>query len=427
MAGLSRVSFHTQQSQGDGKQFDECIGAMLFDYGKRLHFFHDIPIVDKFFGKGQLQVIYSLDDAENMGLLDDDVMNGVVAYHIRSFYEFVDGDKELYIMFADCSDGFEVIQEMQVQAGGKLFYIGIWTEQCIFDKRRDGSYINNDVIPDIHYNVKELSNINGGVSNASSMVSVLLFANVNQLSNGESVEYRKLPNLISLNCPKISIILGQEGSDKVHSMQNTNVGKTPVGLMGFALGCLATVTAENSIGNVGRLNLNKNDTLQNPELGLGIDYTPVNERNLIKIRREILSQKGYILPNDYEAKAGEVFFSNDQTLSSGDYNSISRNRLIHKIGRIIRYVMLQYVNETLNIDASTGYLRQSTVVEISKKLYDGLDAFMITNKKDNQLRERTIYIDQNQDILSDDTLRIRASFVPITSDEKIDVEQDVKI
>lgn len=428
MAGLSEVSFYSQPFQGNSRQFDECIGAMLFDYSQRAHFFHDIPIIDKFFGKGQMQVIYSIEDAEYMGLLDDDVMNGVVAYHIRTFYEFVEGEKELYVMFADCGSGFDVIQEMQTQAGGKLFYIGIWTEQCIFDKRRDGSYIFNDIISDINYNIKELSNINGAVSNVSSMVSALLFANVSQLSNGEPVDYRKLPNMISLDCPKLSVILGQEGSDEVHGIQNKNVNNTPVGLLGFAMGCLATITAENSIGNVGQLNLNKHDTLKNPELGFGDDYTPITGNNgLLRIRRDTLIEKGFIVLTDYAAKAGEVFFSNDQTLSAGSYNTISKNRLIHKVGRIIRFTMLEYVNSSISIDAASGLLHQSAIVEISTKLYRNIDSFMKTRKKEEQLKERTIYISQDQDILSDDSLRIKASFVPVATNERIDVEQPVKM
>lgn len=400
---------------------------MLFDYGKREDFFLEFPLLQHFFDNNQQQVVNNLDEADVLGLLDNEVLNGVVAYHIRAYFNYIGKDQELFVMFADCSEGFEVLQEMQLQAEGKLFQVGVWTEQCLL-KSGEGTYGLTNLIGNIQYNINEMSNLNGSVGNDSSMISALLFCNTAHLEDSdEEVDYKKFPSIIDSRAPKLSVVLGQEGSAAVHGIQDGNVGKTPVGLMGLMMACLTLASAENSIADVGQFNINRYDEVTNPELGFGKDYTPINDQNLIKIRRNVLSQKGFILLTDYEAKAGEVFFTNDQTLSTGDYGTISNNRLIHKVGRVVRRTMLPYVNSPIRIDPSTGYISSSSITELSNALYESIDANMITRKGQNQLYGRIVQIPQDQFILANDTLNASVTVTPVTSNASLTVTESVQM
>ena len=63
---------------------------------------------------------------------------------------------------------------------------------------------------------------------------------------------------------------------------------------------------------------------------------------------------GYVLPTTYKAKEAAVYLSNDQCLSEGDYKSLANNRVIHKLRRIIKSVMLPYVEGNVEMDPNTG-------------------------------------------------------------------------
>ncbi len=417
MAGLSTVSFQTTTDNHYRISFDESICGMLFDISERTGVFDMTPLAASYFADGQVQVVRNIQEAAAMGLMDGRLMNGLVSYHINTYYEFIDKEQNLYVVFAHCKEGdkpdFSVIEDIQTAINGSIFQLGIWTEQDILDE----SMKPTQLISNIQYNVNELSNVGGSMGNGSTPLSVMLFPHID-----EHADYKKLPDIISLSAPKVSVFLGQDGSDEVHSIQSSNPRHTPVGAVGFALGVLTLAGAENSISDVSKFNLNVSDNLRSPELGFGPNYTPIS--SIIEVRRNRLSMNGYIIFNTYDAVESGVFFCNEQTLSYGEYDTISKNRLMHKAKRIIKRALLPRVNDNIFIEPS-GNISATEIVAISNDIYEYLDANMVNRMGQKQISEREVHIDPAQKILENDILMTKVEFTPVTSSDNIHVEEGV--
>lgn len=417
MAGLSTLSFQTTIDNNYRISFDESICGMLFDISERTGVFDMVPLTASYFADGQVQVIRSISEATAMGLMDERLMNGLVAYHIKTYYEFIGKEQNLYIVFANCKENgkpdFSVIEDIQAAINGAIFQLGIWTEQDILDEELKPTQLINN----IQYNVNELSNVGGSMGNGSTPLSVMLFPHID-----EHTDYKALPDLINLSAPKVSVFIGQEGSDEVHAIQSSNVKHTPVGALGFALGVLTLAGAENSIADVGQFNLNIADNLRSPELGFGPNYSPIAD--IIEVRRNRIAMNGYIIFNTYDAVEAGVFFCNEQTLSYGEYDTISKNRLMHKAKRIIKRALLPRVNENILMDPS-GNISATEIVAISNDIYEYLDANMVTRMGQKQIAGREVHIDPAQKVLENDALMTKVELTPVTSSDKIQVEEGV--
>ena len=430
MPGLGYVSLGKLNLLNATFSFDEKICGMLFDYGMYEDPFDDHVQLENYFGNNQVWLIRNLEEIEEMGL-SDEFMNGVPYYHIKQFYDYVGADADLYVMFSNCiSNGkpdFEAIQIIQQASNGKIFQLGIWTEQCIW-KSGLSDYDFTSLLGEIESQAEVLSGIVNKTAADGLPLSVILNANTAKIDDVDGkyvVDHKKIPDATSLNFPKISVILGQNGTDEVHEMQLANNNKTPVGMMGLALACLCLSSAEMNIGYVDKFDLNKNDDLNDAELGFGNvgggDYTPIKDLN--KVRRNIISLKGYILPTTYKAKESGIYFSNDQTLSERDFSTISLNRLAHKCRRIIRSVMFPYVNGNIDIDPSSGAVSLTEQTRITNLIIERLDANMVNPLGQEQISGRYVKFDDTKNILMTDELDLNCYFVPVGSNMAIDIKE----
>ena len=430
--GYAIAERYEQKQPNIGISIDESVSGMLFDISHKQDPFEDYPAAYMWFKDNQVQVINNLSDAEDYGIEEDGLMGGLPYYHIKCFYDFIGDEKPLYIMFANCSDedvpDFSPIQEMQMAVNGKLYQIGVWTEWSLWKQQDGNTYGFTDLLTKIKVQTDELCGIIGEVTDSTSPLSILLFPNTACLEGEEDsydVNYKNIPDGTVLNYPKISVILGQNGTDEIHTMQQNNYKYTPVGMLGYAMACITMAFAEENIGHVEKFNLNKNEEILNPELGFGnIEngyYTPIND--IITIRANMISLKGYILPTTYKAKEGELFFSNDQTLSDGDYITIANNRVIHKCRRIIKSAMLPRIHSNVDLEPTTGKLSSTSLAMFISDITDGLDRGMLNMDGQPQIEGRNVTIDEDQQILDNDELKISVSIIPACSNSQITVEE----
>ena len=435
MPGLGYITLGELNLQGSAFSFDESVCGMLFDTSMYYEPFNDYVQLEGNFGDGQTCLIHNLEEAEDLGLTDA-FMNGVPYYHIKQFYDYVGADAKLYITFADCilndKSDFGIIQDIQQAANGKIFQLGIWTEQCIWKSTSDGQngqeiYGFTGLIGEIEGQAEALAGVVNKTNSDNLPLSVILNACTTKLddADGYVIDHKRLPNALSLNCPKISVIFGQNGTEEVHAIQAGNHNYTPVGFLGIALACLCLASAEMNIAYVDKFNLNKDDNLLDPELGFGDivagNYNPISELNTV--RRNILSEKGYILPTVYKSKESGVYFSNDQTLSERDFSTISLNRIAHKCRRVIRSVMFAYVNGNISLDPSTGAIAAIDQTKIVNEIVRELDANMVNPLGQEQIGGRYVVFDDTKDILATDELSLDCHIVTVGSNMAIDVQE----
>lgn len=99
---------------------------------------------------------------------------------------------------------------------------------------------------------------------------------------------------------------------------------------------------------------------------------------------------------------------------------------MHKVKRIIRRALLPRVNENIFMEAS-GKIATTEIVSISNDVYEYLDANMVTRLGQRQISAREVIISNDQPILTDDRLSVRVEITPITSSDKLTIEEGVML
>lgn len=374
---------------------------------------------------GIIERVKATEDEEN----NLNFLHGIPYYHISEFFRMsgnIDGNGKLYVMFADCSASWDAIDTMQRVAGGTINQLGIWTEQPQWKLNGAEEKYNLNLVKSVNDKAVALAEQNQPLS-------VILSANCSNTgadtSDGKKVDLNKIPTAIC-DSSRTSVIFGQARSELVSTMQKCNGNHTPVGCIGALLGCLARANVQESIAWVKQFNL-FNDGFQAIELGFGdINQTLQEEfistnlyESLSPTLLDDLDEKGYIFPIKYAGLENGIYFSKDQTCSTGDYRTIARNRTINKSRRAVRTVLLPYVNSPLMVNPATGFLAPSKITAFKTLISDVL-AKMQTAQ---EISGYAVTIDANQNVLLNDTLKIGYVLVPVGVATQIYVEEGLSL
>jgi hypothetical protein len=430
MGNIGKANVGKLQSNVLDVSYDESVCGMVFDYGLRSNAFYGYDTAALNFGDGQVQQINNIDEAVYLGIKEGGIMGGIPYYHIKEFYSYIGKDAAIYVMFANCVDNgspsFTCIEDFQQKASGKLFQLGIWTEQDLW-KSTGGTIGFTALLGEIEARAEILSGIIGKTASALLPMNIVLNANTahTKADGADSyiMDYRNIPNAINLDFPKLSVILGQNGTDAVHTMQNSDINYSPVGMLGKVLACLCLAPAEESIAYVSKYDLNKNDDFKSAELGFGTlksssdDYSPISGMSQYRLNQ--IANKGYVVPVTYVPKPGAVYFSNDTTLSDGDYCSLSRNRVMHKIRRVVRRALIPYINATFYLETTTGDITETGKAQIVNDVLSLIDTAMVNPLGYKQIDGRNVSVSANGNIIETDSINIKTDVVPADSSTAI--------
>lgn len=391
------------------------------------------------FANGNVVELNSMDDCEEAGITTG-LMGGLPYYHIKHFFKLVGSNARLFLSFMDSSTDteFEAIEQMQLASGGIIYQIGVWTGEPIAIVRNDTYIVPEDNVISKLQAVAETLGGKIGTTNYEGNAPVNILLNA-PIINNATCDYKKLPDLSTLAAPKVSMLIGQAASDSCHNIQltlnNLSADTTylTVGNIGMALACLAIAPANESIAHVASFNLSAVAT--EAELGFGnltqsgkewastVSFTPIKTIGYTK-RNRYLHQKGYIFLTNYDGLENSVFFSSDQTLTDGDYRTLARCRVMHKSRRVVRRALLPYVNASVEVDTSTGYMSSSDITSYQNVVLNALDANMVEpGTSVSQISGRSCTIDEEQSILENDQLLISYSLIPLGCTSVISVTE----
>lgn len=420
--GYITISAFNQSTEQFTLPTDESVCGLLFDLTFFQNPFDDYPLIQQFFGNEETQVINNLTEATMYGLTDNQFMNGVPYYHIKAFYDYIGTDAPLYICFTSDGQEWSAVEQMQMSANGKIFQIGVWTAQCIWNV--SGTQIGfTDLYSNLEDAAEELTGKVGASTMGISPLSLVVSPNTN--ISKTSAELQEIPSAIELNSPKLSVCLFQNGTDEVHAIQNKNPFNAPVGCIGLLIACLYLAYAEECIGYVDKFNLNENDDFENAEIYFGGKYISVDE--ITYLVGNYVAQKGYIMPCTYSGKEAEVFFSGDPTLSDGDYNTIANNRIMHKCRRCVQSALLPYINANHLLDTTSGGLSETAKTILTSAITSTLDSIMKNSKGQSQIDGRTVEISDSTDILQTDAISISLSIGLVNYNKVINEQDDYEI
>jgi hypothetical protein len=429
---------------------DGNIGSTITsDVEKVCGLLFDISAQTEFWTKGQgknvaeklketVVELNSLDEAVKLGITPyvdgieaederTDLLAGIPYYHISQFFSMAGGSGRLFIMFADCSRDWNAIIDMQKASGGIISQFGVWTEQNIW-KNMDpsGDKYSIAIVGDLQSVAEQMAN------DYHSPSYILLTGNSSKVttSTGEDtkVVFSKIADAV-INARYVSVLLSQSMDSEVASMQATLKSTTPVGVVGLALGALTQANVGESIGWVQHFDLV--NYVPAIEMGFG-DATveggkiknATSYSALTKFQLDELDSKGYMFMRTYEGREGHVYFTRDQSCSSGDYCTIARNRTINKSRRLVREALLPYVNSPVKVDPANGNLSAAQIT-IYNNLISGVLKGMETAEEISAVG--TITIPASQNILKNKKLIFKYSLIPLGCAESIEVTEGLAI
>lgn len=376
----------------------------------------------------------SLDDAIAAGItaytgemdedgVSKDFLHGIPYYHIEHFFKLAGGSGRLFVMFADCSQNWDALIDMQKASFGIINQFGVWTEQNLWKKMDESaSQYSIAIVGDLQSVAENLAN------NYNAPASILLCANSAKVktATGEdsTIVWSEIPTCV-IDARYVTVLLGQGLDSEVSAMQIALESKTPIGTVGAALGCLTQASVAESIGWVQHFDLI--NYFPDVEFGFGnaevVDSKLTNSTkysSLSQIQLDNLEELGYVFLVKYAGLEGHVYFSGDSTCSDGDYRTIARNRVINKSRRSVRAVLLPYVNSPIKVDPATGYLSTAQITVFTNLITDILNA-MVAAEEISGIGAVTI--PANQNILQNDTLIIQYTMVPIGTAKTIKVTE----
>lgn len=413
----------------------EKVCGLLFDISGQPDFWTKGPgaaLADTL--KDSVLELNSLEDAVEAGITaytgevgedatSKDLLYGIPHYHIKHFFGLSNGTGRLFVMFADCSENWNAIIDMQKAAHGIINQFGVWTEQHLWKKTDpSASTYSTQIVGDLQSVGKALADT------YNAPASILLCANSAKVATMDDEEtkivWSEIPTCI-LDARYVTVLLGQGLDADVTAMQTSLKSCTPVGTVGAALGCLTQASVAESIGWVQQFDLVNyfpdiefgfgDSTLSDTKLTNSTKYSSLSASQL-----DTLEELGYVFLVKYSGLEGHVYFSGDTTCSDGDYRTIARNRTINKSRRAVRTALLPYVNSPIKVDPSTGQLSSAQITVFTNLITDILQA-MVDAEEVSGIG--TITIPANQNILKNDTLILQYSLVPIGTSKTIKVTE----
>jgi hypothetical protein len=355
---------------------------------------------------GEVHQIFSVKQAEDLGI-DDTYEEAYPHKHISDFFA-VNPNGELYVGLSDCSTDFTHLSTMQNIAQGRLRQQGVFTKQELFTAGYAVNFVSAiDAIAEAD-----------AVLNAP--YSVILHANVATVDSGATdTAMVSIPTAIG-GSNRVSVTIGQSNDAATKAIQTAGTGNASVGLVGALIGSLSLANVHESIGWVAKFDIASVATtiafgFGDFVSGSGADNTPYD--SVAAAQLDTLDNYGYIYPLKYTGRAGS-YFSSNQALSTGDYNSILRNRTIDKSRRAVRAALLPTIQQPLYVDPNTGGVSAGTIGQFRSIVHTQLSA-MLAN---GEISGFTIIIDPLQDVLGNNGMKIGYRIIPATDNKQIDVE-----
>lgn len=416
----------------------EKVCGILFDISKQENFWTKgagLALAETL--KDSVVELNSLDDAVKLGITEytgevdsedvsKDLLMGIPYYHIKHFFTLTGGTGRLFIAFADCSANWNAIVDMQKAAHGVINQLGVWTEKSLWKITDEAaSTYSIQIVKDLQSVAEDLAN------NYNSPLSILLSANSAKVAtmsdDNLKVTMSMIPSCI-VDARYVTVLLGQGLDADVTAMQCGLDSCTPVGTIGASLGCLAIASVAESLAWVQEFDLI--GCFPDIEMGFG-DATLVDGRmtsttkysSLSATQLDNLDDLGYVFLIKYNGLEGHVYFSKDKTCSNGDYRTISRNRVINKSRRSVRNTLLPYVNSPIKVDPATGYLSAAQRTIFENKVGDVLKAMETAE----EISGYSVSVPTNQNVLTNDTVIIKYTIVPIGTATTIEVTEGLSI
>lgn len=333
------------------------------------------------FASDAVQQVFSTSEAELLGLTQE--AEPLIHYHVSQFFE-KNPAGNLYIgtyaLPAGAHDFAEVVT-MQVATGGAIRFLGVYTTK-VYDTtlltalQAKCAQLETEHMP---LNAVLTADISGATLSA-------------------------LAEIVSLQSEAVSADIGQDGNN-IGAALFADLDVT-VGALGALVGTVSKAAVHESIAWVGKYPLTGAE-FDVPAFGNGVLV-----KNVTTTQLNDLDSKGYIFIQKHLGIGGS-YFNASYTASNDDYLTIERGRTIDKAIRNIRSAVLPLLNGPVYL--KSGKLSMDTIQTYQAAAQRPIDQMLNAR----ELSEGKAFVNPDQNILSDDTLRITVELVPVGVARKI--------
>ncbi|MCP4503688.1 MAG: DUF2586 family protein [Deltaproteobacteria bacterium] len=330
-----------------------------------------------------IKKIFSLEQAEDLGIKDDITAQAVEHYHISEFFQ-KNPKGELWVSYFPVpseSITFDEVQTVQEFANGEIRQMGVF-------------YVNEPFDP------LELQAIQSTVNILRTNHMPL---NVIYAGDISGVELSELIDLRLSNSENVSVTIGQSGNGKGAELYAST--EKSVSDLGAKLGSISFAKVSDSISHVEKFPMVTASTeFDEPAFSNGVLV-----RSVPRSQVQSIDNLGYLFLIKIVGYGGT--FNNDSytaTATTNDLATIENNRTIDKAIRQVRTRLVPKLGSPIFVNAD-GTLTFDTI-SVFKGLSDQALAQMAANR---ELSAFQTLINPQQDVLATGELTITLELVPV--------------
>ncbi len=382
--GLSKVTFNVGRD-GLGRRApneDKVSGIM---------FFNDTPPAGWTLSTDNVKLVYTLDEAEQLSLLEASVGHENEWYHVSEYFR-ANPEGELYIGYYAVPAGaydFTELEDLQTQASGRIRQVGIYSLATWAGTSPTA-----------------LQTVIDTVDGTGGRLVAIISENMAAIADWSAVD-----DLRTLSASKVSVIAGQDGGAVGAALYVS--GGVTVSALGAALGMLSRSSVQQSIGWAREFNASDGTELEIPALA---DGDLVSDQSSALMGG--LKDKGYLILRKYTPQFAGTYFERQPgaVVATDDFAWIEYNRVMDKAIRDVETALTPDLNRDLTLQ-SNGKLSSDSVGYFTDLCSTPLEQ-MESNK---EISASEAEVDPDQDVLGTSTLVITIRIVPVGIAEFITV------
>lgn len=334
----------------------------------------------------KIKVVYSLEEAEDLGITEDSTNHKEEWYQIREFFR-LNPKGILYVSINPVPGGaydFAEVTAIQLFAEGKIRQVAIVTA------------IAGVVTGDI-------TTLQGVLAAQAALYRPLV--GLLSFDISDVADLSTLGDLRALTAPLVSVVIGQDGNAKGSVLAGAGSLDRSVTVIGAVLGAVSLSQVNESIGYPKKFQANSESELEVPAFGNG-DLVKDTTAGAM----DTLNDKGYIFLRKFEGLAN-VFFTQAPTASpvSGDFAYLEANRVIDKASRLAYAALALELNGPVEVDPTDGTLSEDYIQALSSTVETAISQM----GRDGEISGFQALIDPSQNVNATSTIEVSLEIVPI--------------
>ena len=336
----------------------------------------------------RIKQVFSISDAETLGITEGSATNGTLWYHINEYFRLAPQGQLFIGIYDSVAIDYSVIELVQNFADGKIRQMGVY-DLTAFVTGTVGSLQTSATALEVAH--KPLNVIYAGDISGTADLSTLA-------------------DLTTLNAKNVSVTIGEDGANTGAALAVSE--STSITNLGAALGAVALAKVNESTEWIEKFNFTDGNEFNVPAFANG---------DLVKTKADsflsALKDKGYMFMRKPVGLAGTYEQNGATSISAtSDYAKIESNRTIDKATRGVRAFMLPNIAAPVFVSAD-GSLTEATIAKFKN---DGARA-LEQMERDEEISAFKVVIDPTQDVLSTSKLVITILIIPVGVARQIEI------